>query len=209
MAGNAQLGELMRGCCFCLPPLLLSLQGGIIVLRAPQGQSHGHRYRSLCALCTAAFVTFYKAVAYKRILLEKGSFFVLLCLFVCFVLRSLSIAWVSIDLTELTHHYCSVFFNTKILRETKPFGDLHDKKARLCWVYNLLKFGLYLQVHLVVETFGAMSPITVLWLWQVTAGLQPARSFLAVLLTFQSSWFFFFFVMLIVWSRVKAKYNTE
>lgn len=37
----------------------------------------------------------------------------------------------SIDLTELTHQFCSVLFNTKILRETKPFRDLHDKKVRL------------------------------------------------------------------------------
>lgn len=114
-----------------LLPLLLSLQGGIIVLRAPQGQSHGHRYRSRCALCTAAFVTFYKAVAYKMILLENGSFF--------FVLRYS----LSIDLTELTHQFCSVFLIQKFW-EAKPFRDLHDKKVRLCWVYNLLKFGLYL-----------------------------------------------------------------
>lgn len=38
----------------------------------------------------------------------------------------------NIDLTELTHQFYSVFFNTKILRETKPFRDLHDKKVRLC-----------------------------------------------------------------------------
>lgn len=38
--------------------LLFSLQGSIIVLRTLQGQSRGHRYRALCVLCTAVFVTF-------------------------------------------------------------------------------------------------------------------------------------------------------
>lgn len=72
MAGSAQIGQTNDGTFFWLfPSVFCSPRDGIIVLKAPQGPSHVHRYRSLWALYAAVFVAFYKAVAYRKILLES------------------------------------------------------------------------------------------------------------------------------------------
>lgn len=115
--------RLMRRCCFCvshslplppsphpfsLPLVKTSLQGGLIVLNAPQGHSHGCRYRSCCALPTAAFVAFYKAIACKRILLEN--------------LKRLALKLLNIPLTL-------AFFSMRILRGEKNIGSLCDMEV--------------------------------------------------------------------------------
>ena len=94
----------------------------------------------ICAIHTAVFAAFYKAIAYRRSYWKTETFFALKLLNIALTLANSHIGFVQL-------------FYIRILRVRKPFGGLCDMKVD--WVYNLLKFDLLsICVHLLVETLG-------------------------------------------------------